>query len=171
MVLTENDFAPMFTRVTDVDGKTEIDIGTKFARKNAKQRILAETLANGMQEKQKNQLFLYKLYDNGVTRVEEIIDWFNNLEIIFPSTKLQRLPIQMQMDDKFKTFIANSLKSLDTGIFGVSVVSDEINFYEYAEKLNLPKHVIEKVEEIGNGMVTLNGKYFIFSENEKSILY
>lgn len=167
MVLTQNDFAPMFTRVTDLDGKTKIDIGTMFAKKGSKQRTLAETLTEGMQEKQKNQLFLYKLYDNGVKRVDEIMDWFNNLEIIFPSTKLLGLPIKMQADNNFKTFIASSLNALDTGISGVSVVSDEINFYEYAEKLNLSKRVIGEIEEIGNGIVTLNGKYFIFSEDEK----
>lgn len=167
MVLTTKDFAPMFTRTTDASGKTTIEIGTKFSKKGSKQRILAETLAEGMQEKQKNQLFLYKLYDNGVKRVEEIIDWFTGLQIIFPSTKLQGLPIKMQTDQDFKTFIADSLKALDTGIFDVSVASNEINFYEYAEKLNLPQNIVEEIEEIGNGSATLNGKYFIFFEDEK----
>lgn len=168
MILTEKDFSPMFTRVTDSEGKTAIEIGTKFSRKGSKQRDLAETLKKGMQEKQKNQLFLYKLYDNGVKRVEEIIDWFNELQIIFPSSTVNGLPIRMQTDADFKTFIADNLKALDTGIFDVSIVSDEINFYEYAEKLNLPQNIVNEIEDIGNGIVTLNGKYFIFSENAKN---
>lgn len=167
MLLTAKDFAPMFTRVTDTSGKTTVEVGTKLSRRDSKQRILAEILAEGMQEKQKNQLFLYRLYDNGVKRVDEIMDWFTGLQIIFPSTKLQGLPIKMQADKNFRTFIADSLKALDTGIFDVPVVSDEINFYEYAEKLNLSQNIVNDIEEIGNGIATLNGKYFIFFADEK----
>lgn len=72
MQLDKARLMPLFTRVTDENGKTEIDIEAKFARKNSRDRILAEVLKNSIQESQKNQLFLYKLYDNGIKRAEGI---------------------------------------------------------------------------------------------------
>lgn len=166
MVLTEKDFVPMFTRVTDNNGKTEIDIESKFANRGSKDRKLAEALKDGIQENQKNQLFLYKLHDNGIKKAESIVSWFKGLQIIFPNTKIQGLPIRMQEDIEFQEFIADNLRRLDTGVFDISVVSDEIDFKEMSEKLDLPKDLIEDIEEIKNGIVNLNGKYFIFSENK-----
>lgn len=167
MILTEKDFVPLFTRVTDTDGKTTIDIESKFARKDSKERKLAEVLKDSIQENQKNQLFLYKLHDNGIKKAETIVEWFKGLQIIFPSTTIQGLPIRMQEDSEFRKFIADSLHKLDTGVFDISVVSDQIDFREFSEKIDLPQEIIDKVEEIKNGIVNLNGKYFIFSENKQ----
>lgn len=166
MVLAENDFIPMFTRVTDSNGKTQIDIESKFARKNSKERSLVEALKEGIQENQKNQLFLYKLHDNGIKKAQHIVEWFKGLQIIFPHTKIQGLPFRMKEDIDFRTFISEALKKLDTGVFNISVVSDEIDFHEFAEKIDLPKEIINEIEDIKNGIVNLNGKYFIFSENK-----
>ena len=79
MILTQDDMAPLFTRTTDENGKTQIDIESRLARKNSKERRLAETLKDSIGENQKNQLFLYKLYDNGVAKAELIIKWFQNI--------------------------------------------------------------------------------------------
>ena len=166
MILTEKDFVPLFTRVTDTNGTT-IDIESKFARKDSKERKLAEVLKDSIQENQKNQLFLYKLHDNGIKKAETIVEWFKGLQIIFPSTTIQGLPIRMQEDSEFRKFIADSLHRLDTGVFDISVVSDQIDFREFSEKIDLPQEIIDKVEEIKNGIVNLNGKYFIFSENKQ----
>lgn len=165
MVLTKKNFVPLFTRATYSNGKTEIDIESKFGRKDSKERKLAEALKEGIQENQKNQLFLYKLYDNGIKKAELIVNWFKGIQIIFPRTKIQGLPIRMKEDVDFRTFISENLKKLDTGVFNISVVSDEIDFREMSEKLDLPKEIVDDIEEIKNGIVNLNGKYFIFSEN------
>lgn len=168
MVLTEKEFAPVFTRVTDYAGKTEIDIESRLARKNSKGRRLAEALKEGMRENQKNQLFLYKLSDNGVKKAETIITWFQNLQIIFPESKVKGLPFRLQQDMDFKTFIAESLKKMDTGVFNLTVASNEIDFHDFAEKMDLPDKIIEEIEEIKSGIVSLNGKYFIFAEGKRS---
>lgn len=167
MILTGKDFAPLFTRVTDSNGKTQIDIESKFARKDSKERILAEALKEGIQENQKNQLFLYKLHDNGIKKAEQIVEWFKGLQIIFPGTKIQGLPLRMQADTDFKAFIADRLERMDTGVYDISVVSDEIDFHDLAEKLDLPKEIVDEIEEVKNGIINLNGKYFIFSENKR----
>lgn len=167
MQLTESGFSPLFTRATNGNGKTEIDIESKFARKNSKERNLSEVLKDSIQENQKNQLFLYKLSDNGIKKAEMIVDWFRSLQIIFPETRIKALPIRMKADTELQDYIANMLRKMDTGVFDVSVASKEIDFHDFAEKLEVPQNIIEEIEEIRNGIVNFAGKYFIFAENKK----
>ncbi len=167
MVLSDNGFVPLFSRVTDSNGKTEIDIESKFARKNSKERILAEILKDSIQENQKNQLFLYKLHDNGIKKAERIVEWFKSLQIIFPKTKVQALPIRMQADIELRNYIGDMLRKMDTGVYNINVASEDIDFHDFAKKLDVPKEIIEDIEEIKNGIVNFDGKYFIFAENKK----
>ena len=167
MQLTKSGFSPLFTRATNGDGKTEIDIESKFARKNSKERNLSEVLKDSIRENQKNQLFLYKLSDNGIKKAEMIVDWFRSLQIIFPETRIKALPIRMKADTELQDYIADMLRKMDTGVFDVSVASKEIDFHDFAEKLEVPQNIIEEIEEIRNGIVNFAGKYFIFAENKK----
>ena len=167
MQLTEKDIEPLFTRVTDENGKTEIEIESRFARNKSKDRMLADVLKESIQESQKNQLFLYKLYDNGIKKAEKIVQWFKNLQVIFPETTVQALPIRMKADEDLRNYIARMLDKMDTGVYEISVASDEIDFHEFAQKLDLPKEIVDDIEEIKNGIVNLAGRYFIFAENKK----
>lgn len=167
MQLTEAGFVPLFTRVTDESAKTEIDIESKFARRNSKERMLAEVLKESIRENQKNQLFLYKLYDNGMKKAERIVEWFKSLQIIFPETKVRALPIRMKADTALQDYIGEMLRKMDTGVFDVTVASEEIDFHDFAEKLQVPQEMIEDIEEIRNGIVNFAGKYFIFAEGRK----
>ncbi len=167
MQLTERGFAPLFTRSTDQNGKTQIDIESKFASKNSKDRVLADILKDSIQQNQKNQLFLWKLYDNGIKKAERIMEWFKNLQVIFPETRVQALPIRMKEDEDLRNFIGRMLNKMDTGVYEISVASEEIDFHELAEKLTLPKELMEEIEEIKNGIVNLAGRYFIFAEDQK----
>ena len=56
---------------------------------------------------------------------------------------------------------------MDTGVYEISVASDEIDFHEFAQKLDLPKEIVDDIEEIKNGIVNWAGRYFIFAENKK----
>lgn len=167
MQLTEKDLEPLFTRITDENGKTEIEIESRFARKKSRDRMLAEVLKESIQESQKNQLFLYKLYDNGIKKAEKIVRWFKNLQVIFPETTVQALPIRMKTDEDLRNYIARMLDKMDTGVYEISVASDEIDFHEFAQKLDLPKEIVDDIEEIKNGIVNLSGRYFVFAENKK----
>ena len=167
MQLTEKDIAPLFTRVTDENGKTTIEIESRFARNKSKDRMLADVLKESIQESQKNQLFLYKLYDNGIKKAEKIVQWFKNLQVIFPETTVQALPIRMKADEDLRNYIARMLDKMDTGVYEISVASNEIDFHEFAQKLDLPKEIVDDIEEIKNGIVNLAGRYFIFAENKK----
>lgn len=167
MQLDKKDLVPLFTRVTDENGKTEIEIKSKLARNNSKGRELVNILKESIQENQKNQLFLYKLYDNGIKKAETVVQWFKNLQVIFPETRVQALPIRMKADKEMRSYIAKMLEKMDTGVYEISVASDEIDFHEFAQKLDLPKEIVDDIEEIKSGIVNFAGKYFIFSENKK----
>ena len=171
MVLTDKEFTPIFTRVTDENWKTTIEITSKLARSNAKDRKVAEVLKESMQENQKNQLFLYKLHDNGIKKAEKIISWFESIKIIFPNTKLQGLPIRVKEDEDFREFLSKTLSKLDTGVFKISALADEIDFKELVKKMDIPEEVVRDIEEIKNGIVNLNGKYFIFAENKNRTMF
>ncbi len=166
MQLTEKDLEPLFTRVTNENGKTEIEIESDFAPEGSAQRELAEVLKQSIQENQKNQLFIYKLYDNGIKKIENIFDWFKHLQTVFPSSSIQSLPIRMKQDKKLRTYIADKLNSLDTGVSDVSVVSNKITFEDFAEKYDIPTEVIRDMEEIENGIININGKSFIFADGK-----
>ena len=168
MQLTKKDFTPLFTRVTDDNGKTTIDIETKFGKITSRDRKLAEVLKDSIQENQKNQLFLYKLHDNGVKKAEKIVTWFKSVQVIFPETKVRALPIRMRADEELRTYIGRMLNKMDTGVFEISVTSDEIDFHEFAEKLDIPKEIIEDIEDVKSGIVSISGKYFIFAEDKKN---
>lgn len=167
MILTEKGFQPLFARQTSGEGKTQIEIESRFARKGSKERNLAEVLKDSIGENQKNQLFLYKMYDNGVKKVERIVEWFQHLKIIFPESEVQGFSLHMGKDDDFRKFILNSLKNMDTGVEGISVVSDIMDFRESIEKLNIPSEIVSQVEDMRNGILTFAGRYFIFGEGEK----
>lgn len=159
-------FVPLFTRLTSIDGKTEIEIESKFARANSKDRKLAEILKESIQEKQRNQLFLYKLSDNGIKKAEKIVDWFREIQIIFPDTKIRALPIRVKEDESLREYLGEMLKEMDTGVYDITVASDEIDFHEFAEKMDLPLELVDNIEEIKNGIVSIEGKYFVFSEDK-----
>ena len=167
MIMTENGFEPMFTRLTDMFGKTEIELEPRLAVPDSKEFKLAEILTESIKENQKNQLFLYKLQDNGIKKAEKIMDWFKSLQIIFPETKVRALPIRIRENEDLRQFLGEKLRGLDTGVFKISADSQDIDFHDFAEKLRVPKRIIEDMESLQNGIVNLNGKYFIFGENDK----
>lgn len=73
----------------------------------------------------------------------------------------------MKADEDLRNYIARMLDKMDTGVYEISVASDEIDFHEFAQKLDLPKEIVDDIEEIKNGIVNLVGRYFIFAENKK----
>ncbi len=163
----DGNFVPLFERETIIKEKTFIEITDKFGTKDSINRRLAEILKETIQEKQKNQLFLYKLYDNGVKRVESVMEWFQSIQTIFPNTEARLLPVRIRQNMDFRKFISSSLSKMDTGIEQVLVVSDEIDFHDFVEKIQPPKELIQDIEENPHGIFVINGKYYILGEKQK----
>ena len=141
---------------------TEVALYADLTQEGTRERDLAEILVEGLGAQQSNQLFLRRLSENGVKRAEQVIAWFETLQIVYPDSRVQALPLRMQRDSDFKAFIAESLKKLGTGVNGVTVAKDEVDFYDLAEKMDLPKELVEKIEEMGDGIISYDGKYFLF---------
>lgn len=158
---------PLFTRLTNQEGVTQIEVESRFVTQDSEEGVLIDILKKSIGENQKNQLFLYKLYDNGIKKVEPIMDWFKRIQIITPDTKIKALPIRMQTDEELRDYIGTMLSRMDTGIFGVSIANEEIDFTDFTEKYHVPEEVIEDIQEIQNGILNLEDKYFIFAENNK----
>ncbi len=157
---------PLFSRTTSEEGKTEIEIMSEFAKEGTKERELIEILKESLQEKQRNQLFLCKLSENGIKKAETIVDWFKHILIIFPNTKIRALPVQIKRDENLRDYLGKMLNKMDTGVYNIKVENKVIDFQEFAEEKNLPAEMINEIEEINNGFININGKYFIFSEEQ-----
>ena len=110
---------------------------------------------------------MYKLYENASTHADVVLSWFKKLQIIYPDTKLQALPIKIQKDEQFRDFLSERLHSLDTGVDRVSATENILDLSDFEEKYGIPNEVIHEIEEIQNGMISLNGKFYIFKEGKK----
>ena len=157
---------PLFTRFTDSKSNTNIEIFSAYSRRNSKVRNIADLLTEMVKE---NQLFLTKLYDNkSHTRdIDAIINWFESLQIIYPSTTLHALPLQVKEDDSFGAFLSKHLNNMDTGVQNISVATEEYSLEKFKDKFNLPDEFIQDIEEKQAGVISINGQYFIFSDRKK----
>lgn len=165
-ILENDDFKPIFERVTNEKGETQIEITDNLEQQNSEQRALSEILKTAMKENQKNLLFLYKLYDNGISKAEKIIDWFRNIVVIFPDSKIQNLPVRIINDEELKAFLSRNLSSLDTGVFNLSTSKKEFDFDDFAKKMKLPEEIINTLSQGKQGFAVINGKYYVFFEKD-----
>ena len=171
MILTEDDLKPIFKRETSKDGITKIELSECSKRFfNEDENEVARVLVKGFSEKQKNLLYLSKLNENANDIASKIIDWFKRIQIIFPTTKVQALPIRIKQDNLLREFISKKLEILDTGVTNVTVSEEKNSLEEIREKLRLPEEIVQDIEDTEHGIVVLNGKYYIFIEEngEKS---
>lgn len=160
-------FDLLFDRKTNQKLLTKIKVFDAYDKPDTIERGLADLLTKSIKEKQADQLFLYKLYENASTHADVVLSWFKKLQIIYPDTKLQALPIKIQKDEQFRDFLSERLHSLDTGVDRVSATENILDLSDFEEKYGIPNEVIHEIEEIQNGMISLNGKFYIFKEGKK----
>ena len=166
-ILTENGMSPLYTRKTEHDGKTSIDVEDRFAEKGTDDRLLIDILKNSVKEEQRNQLFIYKLADNGISSMSEIVKWFGRVMFISPKTKIKALPFRMKEDKDFTEYVGETLKKLDTGVYKVTTETKHVNFLKFAESMRLPRDVVDEIQKERNGIIDINGQCFIFSRQDK----
>ena len=92
------------------------------------------------------------------------------MQILYPNTFLQALPLKIQKDEQFREFISNKLHSLDTGINKVSIENKNIELLDFSEKFNLPNEIVHEIEETQNGIFIFNGKSFLFKEGKLNVI-
>lgn len=168
-ILDENGFQDMYNRTTSEIGETNIVITSAFGEEDSKQRMLVEVLKESIQKNQKNQLFLNKLFDNGVRSIEGIAHWFENVTVVYPNMKVNALPIAIKHNEDFREYLSKELNKLDTGVLDISTDSKKINLRELAEKIKIPEEMIQKIESDQRGVIELYGKYYIFTDEDNDI--
>ena len=102
-----------------------------LGRKNSKKRRLAELLMETIKKNQRNQLFLYKLSENGFSFAEDIMDWFYKIQIIFPSSKVHMLEMRLMQNEDFARFLSSKLIKYDTGIHKILPRQKKCNWHSY----------------------------------------
>lgn len=162
MKLTKTALEPVFERVTNEDDKTEIEL-TSFIGDD-KRLMLAEILKETIQKNQRNQLFLYKLSENGFPIAEEIMDWFYNIQVIFPASKVHMLEMSLMKDKSFTNFLSSKLISYDTGINKIFAQTKKVQLTKLLKEMDIPQKIIDEILEKRQGLVNINGRLFIFNE-------
>lgn len=164
MQLTETTFEPIFERVTNEYDKTEIELSSFFGSTNSKKRMIAELLKETIQKNQRNQLFLYKLSENGFSIAEEIMDWFYNIQVIFPSSKVHMLEMSLMQNKSFANFLSSKLINYDTGINKIFAQTKKVQLTKLLKEMDIPKKIIDEILEKRQGLVNINGRLFSFNE-------
>ncbi len=171
MIWNGEGFAPLFTRTTNENSITIIDLEDTLSEVSLEDYELAKVLRSTIKESQKNHLFLYKLSENGIHMAEQIVGWFESIQTIRPDSKFRGLPIEVKKNKALREFLSKALNQLDTGVSEVTTVGKEINLREFAEKMSLPMDMIAEIESHGSGSINIMGKYYIFFEkNDKTTL-
>lgn len=167
--LTADGFVYVYVRKTDDAGMTAIDIAedSELPFFEEEEVRLVDVLRASFKEEQRNQLFLYKLYDNGISHAKKIFDWFRRQQFIFPQTTVHALSVRLTENKNLRDYLAQRLHQMDTGICDIIVEKNVVDFNEFAEREHLPQRVIDEIEEIRHGILTFKGQYFIFSENDR----
>lgn len=165
MRLAAGGFEPLFSRMTDGAGRTDIEIAPAFAREGTDDRRLAEVLKGAMREEQRNQLFLTKLRENGVQKARPSVAWFQSLRPVCPAAAPRFFPLAFRGGlGELEAYIGEQLSALDTGVVSVRAAGGRIPFREYAERHPLPGDLAADIENAKNGIAVLDGKFFLFAE-------
>lgn len=164
MVLNKTSFKPIFQRTTSADDNTSIELSSYLGRKNSKKRFLAELLKETIQKNQRNQLFLYKLSENGFSIAENIMEWFYKIQIIFPSSQVHMLEMRLMQNENFAKFLSTKLVNYDTGIHKIFAQTKKVHLAKLLKEMDIPLEIIDEISEKREGLVNINGRLFIFNE-------
>ena len=161
----DGNMKPLFTRFINSKNITNIEITSAYSRNNSKKRNTAE-LSKEMVKK--NQLFLTRLYDNKShpMAIDNVMNWFENLQIIYPRTIVHALPLYVKEDNTFNIFLSKNLENMDTGIHSISIATEEYSIEKFKDRFSLPDEFIQDIEEKQAGVISINGQYFIFSDKK-----
>lgn len=163
------DFLTLYTRTTDLSGKTKIDIEENFASDDtdpSKAMRIAEVLKDTVQ---KNQLFLYKLQDSGVSAVLPVFSWFQDLTVMLPQSDFQPLPVALPLlgqNPELKDYLVSLLNALDTGVTNVNIYKEELTVDEFCKAYKIPPKVRAQFENSDAVMLEFSGTLFIVQSQE-----
>ena len=166
MQLTSSGMRTLFDRTTNDQGKTSITLYELLVENTENRLDVARLLTETIKYDQRNQLFLYKLFDNGFIKPAKVFEWFEKVRVLFPESIFQALPFHVKEDDDFRKFLSNMLQLSDTGVNNIKTEDNHIDFYEWAKKLNLPQELIDELEGKDDAIFSFNGVCYILSKTD-----
>ena len=162
MKLTKEGFEPIFERKTDENDDTQIEIFPLLATEKSGE--VAEILKRTIKKNQRNQLFLYKLSENGVEIAECAMEWFERIQVIFPSSKVRMLEMRLMENQDFASFLSSKLVKYDTGINKIFAQTKKVQLSKMLKDMEIPQEIIDEIMEKREGLVSIHGRLFIFNE-------
>ena len=135
----------LFERVTSENGRTEVEVGPTFAKKQTKKHQFVSFIAEGTRP---NSLFLHELYEKNVAEIAPLTDWFLRvLTIIGPESRYRDLIFDAHGDATFLNFVGDFLKAADTGVD--TIVTEEITVDTEQFLAEFPEDFRTKLLDIG----------------------
>lgn len=164
---TKNDKL-IYERITTKNNKTTIKFNDKF-EKNEKIKLIKEVLIHEFVKPNGTVLkLLAKRENESFIEIKNVYDWFdNNLEIIYPSSKIAGLPIRIERESEFKKYLEENFKSIGLGINGLKTETKSLD--SEAKSNNFTKEEIEQLihnnSEKYLGLSNENGEIIFVKEN------
>lgn len=162
--------SPLFVRLTDAEGQTKIEVNPQLVNDAPEDLALVNLLTRSMQADQKNQLFLYRLFDHGIKTAKTVVDWFKRMQFIFPETEVLVLPLPSQDGVAIREFLAQMLSRMEIGVTQVAAASTEIDLSDLAKALSLPQQAVSDMVIAQSGILVHQGKgkCYIFVRRERT---
>lgn len=131
-----------FLRKVDDKGQSQWDWGRQLASSSEPRQFL-EFIARGTRA---NQLFLTEATFRNLEEVMPLYDWFKDkLQVLPADARYTHLLVRASQDEAFATFLGAVLRSADTGIDGISCVSEELDLDKHLK--GFPPDMRGRIEE------------------------
>lgn len=136
-ILTNASQDILFARKTDVNGEVAVEFGKSLKLKQDEERFLS-FVARGTRP---NQLLLHETIERNTKRFRPAFTWFREkLRIIEPTTMGMPLELPLDIDIKFRDFLADILQVAGTGI-------DTVRTEEVLPEV-LPQSILDDFESL-----------------------
>lgn len=165
ILISGDDENIIYERFTDETDETRINVFSPKLFTDEEINII-DIFTKSIKPAQKNQLFLNKLNENGISLAEDIIEWFESISIISPESSLRGLAMKIDKDKEFAKFLSKLLDELDTGVKEVTAKGKRYPLRKMLETLDAPEDIINDIYDKKNGIVEIDGKMFIFDEGD-----
>ena len=131
-------------------------------RKTERQKLLIELLEENLLKA--NDLLVKEAASVKIPEIDILVEWFNNLIILFPSSKFDPLVKHIAESDYFKNFCNTVLQTLDTGIQELDVLDQDfekiLKLFPGAER----DEMIGKLSEGNEAVVQVDGALIMMSK-------
>lgn len=116
-IVTNSSNILLYSRQTSYTKEVAVEFGPFFSQMKEKDRQFLVFIAQGTRP---NQLFLHESIERNVKRFRPVYEWFRRtLTIIEPDTEYRSLEMRIGVDEEFRGFLDQLLKTAGTGVSAI----------------------------------------------------